>query len=230
MNRARQFAAMVALILQACPLLSIAKGESDALPAGFVRLADIALEIQCDLAYFGDNNFVGSSIDGYLRNTCIMTEPTAKALKEVALKLKLFGLRLKVFDAYRPQRSVNYFVRWAGDLEDIRNKPAYYPNVKKENLIKEGYIAARSGHSRGSTIDLTISGGDRDLDMGTPFDFFGRESWLSYGDLSFQQRANRLLLKTLMEQHGFRSYAKEWWHFTLNNEPFPDTYFDFLVQ
>jgi D-alanyl-D-alanine dipeptidase len=230
MNAARLFAIVIVLILQGWPLPGIAKGESDSLPVGFVYLADIAPEIQCDLAYAGDNNFIGSSIDGYLRNVCIMTESTARALKQVALKLKLFGLRLKVFDAYRPQRAVDHFVRWAGDVEDTPNKPAYYPNIKKENLIKEGYIAGKSGHSRGSTVDLTILAGDRELDMGTSFDFFGRESWLSYDDLSPQQRANRLLLKTLMEQYGFRSYAKEWWHFTLDNEPFPDTYFDFPVQ
>ncbi|MGE4506222.1 MAG: M15 family metallopeptidase, partial [Desulfovibrionaceae bacterium] len=141
-------------------------------------------------------------------------------------------LGLKVFDAYRPQRAVDHFVRWAEDLADTRMKAEFYPGVDKENLFRDGFIAARSGHSRGSTVDLTIidlaSGAE--LDMGTPFDFFGPESWPGNPAMPALVRANRALLQRVMAAHGFRHLREEWWHFTLNGEPHPDTYFDFPVR
>jgi len=147
-------------------------------------------------------------------------------------ELAAFGMSLKVFDAYRPQRAVDHFVRWAQDLNDRKMKLVFYPAVAKEDLFSDGYIAERSGHSRGSTIDLTIVDSEtgQELEMGTPWDFFDPLSWPSSLDLPVQARANRNLLNAVMTKHGFRALPEEWWHFTLENEPFPDTYFDFPIQ
>jgi D-alanyl-D-alanine dipeptidase len=141
-------------------------------------------------------------------------------------------LCLKVYDGYRPQRSVNHFIRWAKDLNDTINKSEFYPNVAKRNLFKEEYIASRSGHSRGSTVDLTIIDGNtgKPLDMGSPYDFFGKQSWVDYDGITESQKKNRQLLQRVMLKHNFRNYPKEWWHFTLRWEPFPKTYFDFEVE
>jgi D-alanyl-D-alanine dipeptidase len=164
------------------------------------------------------------------------TDPRSGAgyLAELQAELEPFGLGLLVFDAYRPQRAVDHFVRWARDLDDTRCKQAFYPDVPKSELFEQGYIASRSGHSRGSTVDLTIvplarPGHDQGpaLDMGGAFDLFSPLSWPTDASRTPQQRANRLLLRTLMIKHGFAPYSKEWWHFTLVDEPFPDTYFDF---
>ena len=139
---------------------------------------------------------------------------------------------LKVYDGYRPQRSVNHFIRWAKDLNDTINKSEFYPDVAKRNLFKEEYIASRSGHSRGSTIDLTIIDGNtgKPLDMGSPYDFFGKQSWVDYDSITESQKKNRQLLQRVMLKYNFRNYPKEWWHFTLRWEPFPKTYFDFEVE
>ena len=142
------------------------------------------------------------------------------------------NLCLKVYDGYRPQQAVNHFVRWAKVWSDTINKSVFYPKVKKRNLFKAGYIASKSGHSRGSTIDLTIIDGNtgKPLDMGSPYDFFGQESWVNYADITKVQKENRQLLQTVMLKHGFRNYPKEWWHFTLRYEPFPKTYFNFPIE
>jgi D-alanyl-D-alanine dipeptidase len=208
------------------------EAQQSALPKGFVYLEQIAPDIKQELRYFSDENFVGRPVDGYLAPKCILTRQAAEALKKVQEELKPFGLGLKVYDGYRPQRAVNHFIRWARDLEDMKTKNSYYPDVAKENLFKEGYIADRSSHSRGSTVDLTlISLSDqKEIDMGSSFDWFGPESWPTSVSASPSQRAHRLLLKLLMEKQGFNPYPQEWWHFTLRDEPFPETYFDFPVQ
>lgn len=202
------------------------------IPKEFVYVEDLIPSIRLDLRYFGSHNFMGNPIEGYHRNVVILTKQAAVALNEVQNELKLYNLSIKIFDAYRPQRAVNHFIRWAKDLNDTLNKQEYYPDVKKEHLFKEGYIAARSGHTRGSTLDMTlvdiITG--KPLDMGSPYDFFGAESWVKSKNLTVQQRANRMLLQTIMGKYGFNSYSKEWWHFTLKGEPFPYTYFDFVVD
>ena len=210
--------------------------ESDrhALPAGFVYLDAAIPDLMVELRYFTSENFVGRPVDGYVHAHAILSKPAAAALAKVQDDLRPFGLGLKVFDAYRPQRAVDHFVRWAADLEDRKTKPTYYPDVAKKNLFKEGYIAARSSHSRGSTVDVTIvsrgaDGAVEELDMGSPWDFFGAISWPTSTAVSGQQRANRSLLRTLMIAHGFQPYAQEWWHFTLKDEPHPETYFDFLA-
>ncbi len=199
---------------------------------GFVYAEDIVLDLEVELRYCYDNNFVGQQIDGYNKEVVIMTELAAKALKKVQDTLKKQGLGLKVYDAYRPQRAVNHFVRWAKQINDTLKKQDFYPNVQKQNLFKAGYIASKSRHSSGSTLDLTIINLEtgQELDMGTPYDFFGPESWVSNKSLTKKQQANRQLLQDVMLSNGFRNYPKEWWHFTLIGEPYRNQYFDFLVE
>ena len=202
------------------------------LPKGFDYVHDIIPDIQLELRYFGNDNFIGKPIDGYKKNVAIMSTEAITALKNVQDELKQYNLSIKIFDGYRPQTAVNHFVRWAKQLNDTVNKQKFYPKVRKKHLFEEGYISSKSGHTRGSTIDMTlvdiITG--EELDMGSPWDFFGSESWVANLELTAQQRANRMLLQTIMRKHGFKYYTKEWWHFTLKNEPFPDTYFDFPVN
>jgi zinc D-Ala-D-Ala dipeptidase len=202
------------------------------LPSGFVDAAAVVNGLGVDMRYFGDNNFVGQRIDGYERPRCILSAPAANALAAVQRDLAARGLGLKVFDCYRPQRAVAHFVRWAQRIDDVKRKREFYPDVNKRDLFKEGYISTRSGHSRGSTVDLTLvrRADGRELDMGSPFDFFGPKSWPSHRSVSAEAQANRALLAAAMRHGGFRPYDKEWWHFTLANEPFPDTYFDFPVR
>jgi zinc D-Ala-D-Ala dipeptidase len=184
-----------------------------------------------DIRYAGSHNFVGRPIDGYHASRCLLTQSAADALAKVARDVATRGLVIKVFDCYRPARAVADFVRWARDSRDQAAKAEFYPAVDKRTLFRDGYIAARSGHSRGSTVDLTLArAGDGELDMGTPFDFFSPKSWSADSTIAADEHVNRMLLKAAMQRRGFRSYAKEWWHFTLRNEPFPDTYFDVPVQ
>lgn len=202
------------------------------IPKGFTYLAVIDTTIQSELRYITHNNFIGKPINGYLKDTIIVSTPTALALKGVQTKLKKFGLSLKIFDAYRPQQSVDHFVRWAKVLSDTIMKFKYYPNVAKKDLFKLDYIAAKSGHTRGSTVDLTIVDlkTGKELDMGSSYDFFGSPSHPFYPKLSKEQRSNRVLLRNLMLEAGFKPYAKEWWHFTLKNEPYPNKYFNFPIE
>ena len=202
------------------------------LPKGFVYVDEIIPDLEVELRYFTSNNFVGTPIDGYNSNKLILTIESTNALKLVHEALQEQNLCLKVYDGYRPQRAVNHFIKWARDLNDTINKQKFYPNVKKRNLFKAGYIASRSGHSRGSTLDLTIIDGNsgESLDMGSLYDFFGQESWVNYENITDKQKENRQLLQTFMLKFGFRNYHKEWWHFTLRGEPFRNTYFDFIVE
>jgi len=172
---------------------------------------------------------MGRRVAGYHSARAVLTLRAAQALAEVQSDLNRFGLGLKIFDAYRPQKAVDDFVRWGKDLTDTVMKEQYYPFVDKENLFKEGYIAEKSGHSRGSTLDLTLVDlkTGTELDMGSHFDFFGKISWVTNPSITYQQRANRMLLNLVMKRHGFKSYDREWWHFTLEHEPWPDTYFNF---
>ena len=201
-------------------------------PADFVRLSGAIPGIVVDVRYYGDDNFVGAPIDGYEAPAALLTQSAAAALRQVQASLRPHGFALKVFDAYRPQTAVDHFVRWAADPADDRTKAAYYPDVPKSELFTRGYIAEASGHSRGSTVDLTVvrlSDG-AELDMGTPFDFFGPESAVAYGNLTDTQRANRSLLADAMHAHGFEPYPEEWWHYTLADEPYSESYFDFPVR
>tara|TARA_R110002012_G_scaffold241610_1_gene415830 strand:+ start:12583 stop:13257 length:675 start_codon:yes stop_codon:yes gene_type:complete len=220
------------VILFLVVLASLAFTQKQTLPEGFVYGKLVIPNIDVELRYYSSNNFVGDTITGYHANILIVTEPTAKALKKVQDELANQNLCLRVYDAYRPQRAVDHFIRWAKDLKAIEMKPIFYPDVKKKNLFRDGYIASQSGHSRGSTIDLTIIDANtlEPLDMGSPYDFFGEASWVAYQDLTEIQKKNRQLLQQVMQKHGFRNYPQEWWHFTLRGEPFPDTYFDFVVK
>ncbi|MDC1226961.1 M15 family metallopeptidase [Algibacter sp.] len=202
------------------------------LPNGFVYVEDVIPDLEVELRYFTSNNFVGKPIEGYHSNKLILTLESAQALKLVHEALQEQNLCLKVYDGYRPQSAVNHFIKWARDLNDTINKHTFYPDVKKRNLFKEEYIASKSGHSRGSTLDLTIIDGNTGipLDMGSAYDFFGQESWVDYTNITEKQKANRQLLQRFMLKFGFRNYPKEWWHFTLRGEPFRDTYFDFAVK
>ncbi len=202
------------------------------LPEGFVYVKSIIPDLDVELQYNTSNNFVGKRIDGYQSNKLILTKQAALALKLVQEILQDRNLCLKVYDGYRPQRAVNHFMRWAKDLNDTINKQAFYPDVDKLDLFVEEYIAARSGHSKGSTVDVTIINGNtgEPLDMGSNYDFFGEASWVNYKDITELQKANRQLLQEVMLKFGFKNYPKEWWHFTLKDEPFPDTYFDFPVK
>ncbi len=202
------------------------------LPDGFVYVKQEIPDIQVELRYCWDNNFVGEPIDGYFNDVCILTTQATMALEKVQEELKSKQLSLKIFDAYRPQRAVNHFWAWAKNVNDTLMKQQYYPNVDKKNLFKEEYIATRSRHSSGSTLDVTLVDlkTGKELDMGTSYDYFGPESWIYYDNLTDQQKANRMLLQSIMKKHGFRTYPQEWWHFTLRGEPFANQYFDFPVE
>jgi D-alanyl-D-alanine dipeptidase len=226
------------------------------LPEGFVNIKDVAPSIILDIRYFTPHNFVGERITGYQSPKCILTKEAANALKKVQDGLSSSSLSLKVYDCYRPQRAVAHFVKWAKDISDTRMKKEFYPGVEKKNLFRDGYVAYQSSHSRGSAVDVTIVPTpvpeqevyvqgqrlyecylpseqrfkDNGIDMGTGFDCFHGLARTRNSQVGPQQRANRLLLKTIMEKYGFTNYDKEWWHFTLKAEPFPDTYFNFVIE
>jgi uncharacterized protein YbbC (DUF1343 family)/D-alanyl-D-alanine dipeptidase len=203
----------------------------ESVPATFADITRVAPGVVVEMRYFGDDNFVGRRIDGYDAPVCLLTRQAADALAAAQARLAPFGLGLKVFDCYRPARAVAHFVRWANDPADLLRKADYYPEIDKARLFELGYIAERSGHSRGSTVDLTIvdAATGAELDMGTGWDLFSTLSWPAEPSMTAVQRAHRLLLRTLMLQHGFQPYDKEWWHFTLRREPYPATWFDFPV-
>jgi zinc D-Ala-D-Ala dipeptidase len=219
-------------LLAICGLLFAAlSAAAQDRPAAFVDASTVVPGLTADIRYAGSHNFVGRPIDGYQAPCCLLTQAAASALAEVARDLAPRGLVIKVFDCYRPVRAVMNFVRWARDLNDAAAKAEFYPNVDKRTLFRDGYIASHSGHSRGSTADLTLATADgHELDMGTPFDFFSPRSWTADASISPEQHANRMTLAAAMRRRGFRGYDKEWWHFTLRNEPFPATYFDFPVR
>ena len=226
----------LAFLLSLCLLLAgqrgMAQNNDKPVPDSFVELRELIPTLHLELRYFSENNFVGRVIEGYFDEKVFMTKEGGRALSNVQDEFAAFGLSLKVFDAYRPQPAVDHFVRWAEDLNDKKMKQVFYPSVAKEILFDEGYIAARSGHSRGSSIDLTLVDAQtgEELDMGTPWDFFDPSSWPSNQEISVQARANRNLLAAVMTKHGFAAISTERWHFNLEDEPFPDTYFDFPVK
>lgn len=206
------------------------------LPNGFGYLQDRRILLQ--LAYITEQNFVGRPVASYNKAVCIATQNLLSALSQVQDELDLLrkNLKLKVFDAYRPQTAVNDFVAWSYN-DDTTTKANYYPNLTKRDLFAQGYILERSTHSRGGAVDLTIvrmddneSAGHSELFMGTIFDFFGDESHTNNPDISPEARENRQLLCGLMEKNGFKNYHKEWWHYNIIDEEFPDTYFDFAIE
>ena len=202
------------------------------LPKGFVYLSTIDNSIRKELRYFTNNNFIGKPIKGYKKNILIVSERAAKALKKIQNELLKDSMSLKVFDAYRPQQAVDHFVEWAKDLNDTLMKKIFYPKVPKKKLFELGFIAEKSGHTRGSSVDLTIIDlkTNEELDMGSIYDFFGIESHPCSKKININQQNNRLFLRTIMMQNNFSPYDNEWWHFTLKNEPFSQRYFNFPIR
>lgn len=207
------------------------KNELDS--SGFVMVSDVIPDAIFEIRYFTSYNFVGDPITGYEEPVALLTKEAAAALKEVSDELLLQGYRLKIFDTYRPQMAVEHFKNWARDVEDTRMKEYFYPELDKSVLFVSGYIASRSGHSRGSTVDLTLfdMATGKEVDMGGAYDFFGDISHSARTEgLTAEQIENRAILKKAMEAHGFKSISTEWWHFQLKNEPYPSTYFNFPVK
>ena len=243
---AAMFFALVAVLPYSAWAEEVKRSAGPEDSAGFVVLSEAVPDVILEVRYYSTYNFVGDRIDGYEEPCVLMTREAAEALKAVSDDLKAQGYRLKVYDAYRPQMAVSHFVRWAEQLDDTRMKPYFYPNLKKDVLFDQGYIAAKSGHSRGSTIDLTLfdMATGKEVDMGGTFDYFGIEShpdWcgnsetMEYtgndeGGITEEQFQNRMILRAAMLRHGFKPLVEEWWHFTLENEPYPETYFTFPVR
>ena len=200
--------------------------------SGFVLLADFVPQIVQEIRYYSTYNFIGDRIDGYEEPCALLTKEAARALKSVAAEVMVQGYRLKVFDAYRPACAVKHFMLWGIEDQDVRMKPYFYPDLEKQELFIKGYIAKQSSHSRGSTVDLTLldmkSG--KELDMGSPFDFFGHVSHPDYKGITDEQYENRMILQNVMTRNGFKTIDCEWWHFSLEGEPYPDTYFEFPVS
>ncbi|MBL8531896.1 MAG: M15 family metallopeptidase [Hyphomonadaceae bacterium] len=219
------FAAVLGLCAAGC-------AHAQVRPEGFVDARDIVPGLAVEMRYASAHNFVGRPIAGYEAPVCLLTRPAAEGLARAQAALAPFGLGLKVFDCYRPARAVADFAAWARDPNDQARRAEFYPNVDKSQLFALGYIAERSGHSRGSTLDVTIidiaSGAE--LDMGAGYDLFDPRSWPSDQSVNAAARSNRALLAATMRAAGFRPLREEWWHFTLENEPFPQTYWDFVVQ
>ncbi len=246
----RFFGASLLLLSGACA------AHAGGRPSDFVDAATIVPGLHLDMRYLTPDNFVGRPIAGYRAPKCLLTKRAAEALKRVQEELNKQSLGLKVYDCYRPRRAVKDFVKWGRDLSNKRMKGQYYPNVRKRSLFRSGYISSKSGHSRGSTVDLTIvplpapaqpaydasapltscegpkdtRAPDNSLDMGTGFDCFSRRSHTAYSGIGAEQKKNRRLLKSVMARHGFRNLSTEWWHYSLRNEPYPNTYFDFPVE
>lgn len=202
------------------------------LPEGFVYLDEVLEYAFYDIRYYGEYNFVGEQIDGYHAPIAILSEQASNALKKAEQALEPHGYVLLIYDAYRPQKAVEHFSRWAADEQDVKMKEDFYPDIDKKNVFKLGYLSHRSGHSRGSTVDLTLADQEtgEPLDMGGIHDFLGEISAHDAAGLTEVQAENRLLLKETMMAAGFKPYRKEWWHYTLNNEPYPNKYFDFDVE
>jgi len=215
----------------------------------FVTLTDAVPDAILEIRYFGTYNFVGTRIDGYLEPTALLTKRAADSLRAVSDDVMAQGYRLKIYDAYRPQKAVDHFVRWAADVPDTLMKRYFYPDLPKSVLFEQNYIIEKSGHTRGSTVDLTLfdMATEKELDMGGTFDWFGSESHPDFcgnpetGEyrqevsesgitITAEQFAHRMILRRAMLRHGFKPLDSEWWHFTLKEEPFPDTYFNFPVR
>ena len=201
-------------------------------PSGFVLLSDYVPDIVQEIRYFSTYNFIGDRIDGYEEPCAIMTIEAARALKSVSNEANVQGFRLKIFDAYRPACAVRHFVRWGIEDMDLRMKPFFYPEVEKQELFSRGYVAGKSSHSRGSTVDLTLLDMQtgQEVDMGSPFDFFDECSHPDYRGVTDEQYENRMFLQKAMVRNGFEPIDCEWWHFTLRDEPYPDIYFEFPVS
>ena len=218
------------LTLAACKQSFSKVKEQDS--SGFVIITDVVPDVILEIRYYGTYNFVGTRIDGYLAPNALLTRQAADSLKAVSDDVISLGYRLKIYDAYRPQCAVDHFVRWAEDVADTTMRRYFYPDVDKSRLFELDYIMAKSGPTRGSTVDLTLFDmtTEKEVDMGGTFDWFGTESHPDYHGITDEQFANRMILRDAMLRHGFKPLDSEWWHFTLKDEPYPDTYFTFPVK
>ena len=231
MKRLLAMAIAALLLMGICPAGLAAEAVSPDDASGFVSLAEAVPDVILEIRYYSTYNFVGDRIDGYEDPCALLTREAAEALQGAAEDAAALGYRLKVYDAYRPQMAVDNFVAWAEDADDTRMKAYFYPELDKSVLFDQGYIAAKSGHSRGSTLDLFDMDTGKELDMGGTFDYFGELSHPDYvGDLTEEQIENRNALRDIMTDNGFLPLDTEWWHFTLADEPYPDTYFTFPVS
>lgn len=211
----------------------LASSSALALPENFVYLKDIDPTIIQEMRYATKNNFLGRPAISYLSQSCILTRDAAVNLKNVQQAIRAQGLSLKVYDCYRPMNAVIDFVHWTLQPDDPQSKQKFYPNVAKNTLFRDGYISRMSGHTRGSTVDLTIVNaklGQNDLEMGSTFDFFDTSSHFNARNISDNAHRNRVFLRNIMRAHNFEPYESEWWHFTLKNEPYKNSYFNFNVQ
>ena len=201
-------------------------------PSGFVVLADYVPGIVQEIRYYSTYNFIGDRIDGYEEPCALLTIEAARALKAVSNEMNVQGYRLKIFDTYRPACAVRHFVLWGIEDTDVRMKPYFYPDLNKTEIFEKGYVASKSSHSRGSTVDLTLLDMEtgKEVDMGSPFDMFSEVSHPDYKGITEEQYANRMMLQSVMVRNGFEPIDCEWWHFTLKDEPYPDTYFEFPVS
>lgn len=209
---------------------AISKNSNDS--SDFVNLSQVVPDAILEIRYYSTYNFVGSRINGYEEPLAFLTKEAASALKKVSDELIKKGYRLKIYDAYRPQRAVNHFVKWSKDQDDVKMKKYFYPDLSKNVLFPRGYIAKQSGHSRGSTVDLTLfdMNLEKEVDMGGTFDYFGELSHPDYTNITKEQYNNRMILREAMISGGFKPLTEEWWHFTLKDEPFPNTYFTFPIN
>ena len=227
-------AAVLLTAMLFCGLPALASDElklsDDA--SDFVLVTDVVPDVILEIRYYSTYNFVGDRIDGYEQPLAFLTREAAAALKEVSDDLVAKGYRLKIYDAYRPHKAVLHFMKWAKDVNDARMKQYFYPDLEKDVLFPLGYISDHSGHSRGSTVDLTLFDmtTEKEVDMGGTFDYFGELSHPDYKYITEEQYANRMILREAMLAHGFKPLPEEWWHFTLANEPYPDTYFTFPIN
>jgi len=202
------------------------------LPEGFVYLDEVITTATYDMRYYSDYNFIGARMEGYLAPFAIGSLELANALLSASEELEQLGYKFIIYDTYRPAKAVAQFKQWSADTSDTKMKEVFYPNEDKSKLFQNGYLSNRSGHSRGSTADLTIAyiETDEEVDMGSPYDLLDEISQFSTKKITSEQRNNRHLLKKIMEKHGFKAYSKEWWHYVLKNEPYSDTYFDFNIE
>jgi len=226
------FLAFISLATSAIALFSWQKQLQPRVDQYFEDFTRMNSQIVFAASYYGKDNFLGRPVKAYKTNKCYLTKSAAQALLAVEAEAEKQNLNLKIFDCYRPQQAVADFVTWAKEPDDKALKAKYYPNIEKQDLIPLGYIADQSSHSRGSTVDLTLVDVQtkQELDMGSHFDLFDPLSHTINSQITKKQQANRLLLKSLMEKHRFKNFEKEWWHYTLVNEPYPDKYFDFVVK
>lgn len=204
--------------------------EEDA--SDFCLLTDSIPDVILEIRYFSTYNFVGARVEGYMEPLALITKEAASALRKVNSELKNKGYRLKIYDTYRPQCAVDHFMRWAKNFSDTLTKSSFYPDLTKKQIFEQGFVATKSSHTRGSTVDLTLVDAvtGKDVDMGGVFDYFGQSSHTDYDGVTVKQHNNRMILQDAMIRHGFTPFDGEWWHFTLANEPYPNTYFTFPVS